>query len=86
MTNAGCNFEAILNQTIHGLGYERKYAHEVPPIVEAPLNIVSIPCHHSCVATESALFNMLNFIDDITGYKIGDLHLDLLVKESQIHQ
>jgi hypothetical protein len=33
LTYVGCSFEAILNQTMHQLGYDRKYVHKCPTLI-----------------------------------------------------
>ena len=45
-----------------------------PPTSQPPLTIVSRPCARTFEARESALLNALIYINDICGYKIGDLH------------
>jgi hypothetical protein len=57
-----------------------------PPTSRAPLSVISKPCARSCEARESALVNVLVFINDIFGYHIGDLHFaDLIIRESRLH-
>ena len=50
-----------------------------PPTTRPPLNVLSAPCARKCEAYESVLFRTLLFIDEIIGYKIGDLHFSELV-------
>ena len=39
-----------------------------------PLTVVSRPCDHTFEARESVLLNVLLYVNNICGYKIGDLH------------
>ena len=55
-----------------------------PPTSQPPLTVVSRPCARTFEARESAIFNALNYINDICGYHIGDLHFaELKIRESQ---
>jgi hypothetical protein len=45
-----------------------------PPTSWPPLTIVSRPYAHTFEARESALLNALLYVNNICGYKIGDLH------------
>jgi hypothetical protein len=55
-----------------------------PPTSQSPLTVISRPCARTFEARESALFNALNYVNDICGYHIGDLHFaKLRIRESQ---
>jgi hypothetical protein len=57
-----------------------------PPTSQAPLTIISGPCACTFEARESALFNALDYVSDICGYHVGDLHFtELVIQESQRH-
>jgi len=57
-----------------------------PSTTPPPLTIVSRPYARTFEARENALFNALNYINDICGYHIGDLHFaELIIRESQRH-
>jgi hypothetical protein len=57
-----------------------------PLTSQPPLTVVTRPCAHTFEARESALFNALNYINNICGYHIGDLHFtELRIRESQRH-
>ena len=45
-----------------------------PPTSRPPITVDSRPCAHTFEARESALLNVLLYVNDICGYKIGDLH------------
>ena len=50
-----------------------------PPTSQPPLIVISRPYARTFEARESALFNALNYVNDICGYHIGDLHFTELV-------
>jgi hypothetical protein len=57
-----------------------------PPTTQPPLTVVIRPCARTFEARESALFNALNYVNDICGCHIGDLHFaKLIIRESQRH-
>ena len=57
-----------------------------PPTAQPPLTVVSRPCARTFEARESALFNALDYVNDICGYHISDLHFaELIIRESQRH-
>jgi hypothetical protein len=45
-----------------------------PPTSQPLLTVVIRPYARTFEARESAIFNALNYINDICGYHIGDLH------------
>jgi hypothetical protein len=50
------------------------------------LTVVSRPCGRSYEARESVLSNTLDFINEICGYKIGDLHFtEFMIRHTQLH-
>jgi hypothetical protein len=52
-----------------------------PPL----LIVVSRPCHHSCEARESAILNVLLYVNDECPYCSSDLYFtDLIMRESQL--
>jgi hypothetical protein len=63
-----------------------KRASSDPLTSQPPLTVVSRPCAHTFTTRESALFNALEYVSDICGYHISDLHFtDLIIRESQRH-
>jgi hypothetical protein len=51
-----------------------------------PLTVVSRPCVRTCEARESVLLNTLDIINEICGYKIGDLHfIEFMIRRIQLH-
>jgi hypothetical protein len=47
--------------------------------------VVSRPCARTFEASESALLHALDFINDVYGYHIGDLHFtDYIMRRSQL--
>jgi hypothetical protein len=50
-----------------------------PPTSQPLLTVVSRPCARTFEARESALFNALDYINDICTYHIGDLHFTELI-------
>ena len=57
-----------------------------PPTSQPPLIVVSRPCAHTFEASESALLNALEYVNDICGYHIGDLHFtELIIRETRRH-
>ena len=57
-----------------------------PPTSQPPPTIVSRSRACTFEARESALFNALNYVNDICGYYIGNLHFaELIIRESQRH-
>ena len=57
-----------------------------PPTSQPPLTIVSRPSAPTFEARESALFNAFDYVNDICGYHIGDLHFtELIIRETRRH-
>ena len=57
-----------------------------PLTSQPPQTVVSIPYACTFEARESALFNALNYVNNICGYHIGDLYFaELIIRESQRH-
>ena len=55
-----------------------------PPTSRPPLTVVSRPRAHTFEARESALLNALLYVNNISGYKIGDLHFaEYIIRHSQ---
>jgi hypothetical protein len=51
-----------------------------------PLTVMSRPCVRIFEARESVLLNTLDFINDVCGYHIGDLHFtEFIIQCSQLH-
>ena len=57
-----------------------------PLTSQPPQTVVSRPCARTFEPRESALFNALDYVNDICGYHISDLHFtELIIRESQRH-
>jgi len=55
-----------------------------PPTSRPLLTTVSRPCARTFEARESALLNALLYVNNICGYKIGDLHFaEYIIRRSQ---
>ena len=55
-----------------------------PPASRPPLTVISIPYARTFEARESALLNALLYVNNICGYKIGDLHFaEYIIRRSQ---
>jgi hypothetical protein len=51
-----------------------------------PLTVVSRPCARTFEAKESVLLHALDFVNDVNGYHIGDLHFtDLILQRCQLY-
>ena len=58
-----------------------------PTTSQPPLTVVSRPCARTFEARESALLNALLYVNDICGYKNGDLHFtEYIIRHSQTWQ
>ena len=84
------SFQAILNQAIHQLGCHWQYGGptyttygfhycvhvslEPGPVTSPLLSVISRPCAQTCEARESALMNILLYINDVLGYIMSDIH------------
>ena len=54
------------------------------PTFRPPLTVVSGSCARTFEARESALLNALLYVNNISGYKIGDLHFaEYIIRRSQ---
>jgi hypothetical protein len=52
-----------------------------------PLTVVSRHCARTFEAGKSALLHALDFVNDVCGYHIGDLHfIDLIIRRSQLYR
>ena len=55
-----------------------------PPTSQPPLTVISRPFARTFEARESALLNALLYVNNISAYKIGDLHfVEYIIRRSQ---